>query len=61
MNRLAYCGRCRQPIERESVNFWQQTAWCSDCHEVVFGTLTKVPLWVVATVWILAIRLQIHA
>ncbi|MCA9149336.1 MAG: hypothetical protein KDA92_08565 [Planctomycetales bacterium] len=54
-----YCGRCRQEVERETFNFWQGTAWCSECCQVVPGCLTKVPLWMVALVWVLAVRLHI--
>jgi hypothetical protein len=54
-----YCGKCRRQVDRETYNFWQGTAWCANCQEVVFGTLSKVPCWVVATVLFLAIRLRI--
>jgi hypothetical protein len=59
MNRRVYCGKCRNGVDWETYNFWQGTAWCSQCQEVVFGTMSKVPFWVVATVLFLAIRLQI--
>jgi hypothetical protein len=54
-----FCGKCRREIDRETFNFWQGTAWCSHCQEVVTGALCKVPLWVVGTVLFLAARLRI--
>jgi hypothetical protein len=54
-----YCGKCRNRVDWETYSFWQGTAWCAQCQDVVSGTMSKVPCWVVATVLFLAIRLQI--
>jgi hypothetical protein len=55
-----YCGKCRRQVDRETYNFWQGTAWCASCQEVVHGALCNVPGWVIAILLFLAIRLGIH-
>jgi hypothetical protein len=59
MTMRVYCSRCRNEVDPESFIFWQNTAWCNRCRLVVGGSFSKVPGWVVTTVWILALRLQI--
>lgn len=54
-----YCGCCRHEVEQETFSFWQGTAWCNECCQVVPGRLCKVPLWVVMTIWVLALKLQL--
>ncbi len=61
MWRSVYCARCRRRVDRETYNFWQGTAWCSQCCNVVTGTPCKVPCWVIGTVVLLVLRIQIQA
>jgi hypothetical protein len=55
----AYCARCRQPVAKETYNFWQGTAWCESCRSVVRGTLCKVPVWILTTIVVLAMRITV--
>lgn len=55
-----YCGRCRKQVDRETFNFWQGTAWCNSCRQVVTGSYCKVPMWVFVVIGVLFIKLQLN-
>ena len=60
MTSRVFCGTCRREIDHETLNFWQGTAWCPFCNQVVHGSFSKVPCWVVAVILFLTIRIGIH-
>jgi hypothetical protein len=59
MSTQVYCRRCRQRIDKETYDFWQGTAWCNHCRDVVGGSYCKVPSWVIGTLVLMTIHLQI--
>jgi hypothetical protein len=59
MKSRIYCGTCRGEVIRETYQFWQGTAWCANCRQVVYGSMCKAPCWTIAAVLFLVIRLRI--